>query len=597
MLHKVLVAFALVIFATGGFAQESAEENAAPSATETPESVKAPDTPKTTPDADEAPETDASEEPANEEEPEEEDDPSYVVVCPIEGMIDEAAAVLVKRAVSLASYAEGVVFIIKTPGGRVDSGLQITESILEAGKHCPTIAYIAEGFSATSAGALIAYSCQHIIMTPDATIGAASPVYITPQGSLSAGEKEISFLRTKFRALAERNGHNPDIAMAMVDKDIELRAYEEDGRIVVRTVDPDEMRRAGGRESEAEQAVEKFFDALEDVSPVPLDPIRDVAKEAAREASEGGRKDGDEEEEFEGEMGKLVIAKGKLLTISAGEAEEYGVIPTTCNNLTEVMSFYDLAEYDHHRIEMTWSEKVFRWLVNPTVAGILLLLGVGGLYFEVKTPGFGVPGAIGLICLTLFFGSRAVLGLADWIDIALVGVGISLIALEVVVIPGFGIAGLSGIMCLIAGLVLSFILRDPGFDFIPEYSWDVQRFKDAGYALALTTILFVVFVAALWKILPYTPIYSRLVLQTTQDAAEGYVGTHTIEEQAKAIGLHGKAISLLRPAGRGRFGNRTLPVISRAEYIEAGTPIVITEVEGNRYVIEKVKQKETEEKA
>jgi membrane-bound serine protease (ClpP class) len=237
---------------------------------------------------------------------------------------------------------------------------------------------------------------------------------------------------------------------------------------------------------------------------------------------------------------------------------------------------------------MTWTEVAFRWLTNPTVSSILLLLGVGGLYFEVKTPGFGIPGVIGITCLVLFFGSRAVLGLADWVDIALVVIGVGLILLEIFVIPGFGIAGVAGILCLLTGFVLSFILNDWQ---LPRYSWDYQRLEDAAWSLSLALGLFLVFVVVTWKILPHTPIYGRLVLADAQLAEAGYVA-QTNQEEEENIGLQGEVISMLRPAGRGRFGDKSLQVVSRGEFLKPGTPIVITQVEGNRYVVEPVNREE-----
>ena len=539
-------------------------------------------------------------------------DNRYVVICTLDGEVDEAMAVFVERVVDYAEGAEGAVFIIETPGGRVDTGLEITKSIRHAGKFCPTIAYITDGFSATSAGALVAYACKHIVMTPGGTIGAASPILITPEGPLPGDEKTVSFLRAKFGALAEANGHNPDIAMAMVDKDIELRAFKIDGKVIVKAVDEDTRSRT----SQKEDALDDFIDTIDEQMPLP-EGVKDAAREFMRKATGAGTDAGKEDKDAEpagqqapaatpsqddvekyggpGDVlenyppeGKLVVARGKLLTLKASEAKEYGLIPDTFNDLEHVLSFFKLNEYQRFEYEMTWSEIIFRWLTNPTVSSILLLLGVGGLYVEMKTPGFGVPGIVGITCLVLFFGSRAVLGLADWIDIGLVVIGVGLILLEIFVIPGFGIAGVAGILCVLAGFVLSFVLNDWQ---LPQYSWDYERLEEAAYSLALSMALFLVFVAVTWKILPYTPIYGRLVLADQQLAEAGYVA-QTDQEEDAAIGLEGVALTMLRPAGRGRFGDRNLHVVSRGEFIKPDTPIVITQAEGNRYVVEPLDREE-----
>ncbi|MCC6698495.1 MAG: hypothetical protein IT365_22930, partial [Candidatus Hydrogenedentes bacterium] len=157
------------------------------------------------------------------------EDGPFVVLCPIindQGtMIGDETLLLVNRAVSHAQGAEAIIFIIDTPGGRLDSAVEITKSILKA--PCKTIAYV-EGMGAISAGALISYACDEIAMAPGSTIGASQVVmmsgdFINPT-TTPAGEKETSFLRSKFKALGEVKGHNPDIGQAMVDQDIELLA-------------------------------------------------------------------------------------------------------------------------------------------------------------------------------------------------------------------------------------------------------------------------------------------------------------------------------------------------------------------------------------
>ncbi|HOF40910.1 MAG TPA: NfeD family protein [Candidatus Hydrogenedentes bacterium] len=521
-------------------------------------------------------------------------DYGYIIVCTLDGEVDEAMAVFVERIADYAEDAEGVVFIIDTPGGRVDSGLEVTKAIQHAGKFCPTIAYITDGFSASSAGALVAYACKHIVMTSSATIGAAKPIMLTPQGALPGDEKTVSFLRAKFSALAESNGHNPDLAMAMVDEDIELRAFKVGTKVLVKAVDG-LPRSTASRKTDA---LEQILDYVDRRLPLPeelKDAARDLAGEAVGDAeSENGTAavplsladaeryggPGNPSETYPPE-GKLVSASGKLLALTASEAREYGLIPDIFDDLEHVLSFFGLSQYERFEYEMTWPEILFRWLTSPTVSSLLLLFGIGGLYLELKTPGFGAPGIAGITCLVIFFGARAVLGLANWLDIALVLVGLGLILLEIFVIPGFGATGVAGIICVVLGIVLSFLLNDWQ---LPQYQWDYERLTDAAYSLGLSMGLFLIFVAVTWKILPRTPLYGRLVLADEQRAEAGFVAQTDQEEEA-AIGLQGVATTMLRPAGRGRFGATTLHVVSRGEFLAPGTPIVVTQVEGNRYVV------------
>ncbi|MBN2307445.1 MAG: ATP-dependent Clp protease proteolytic subunit [Candidatus Hydrogenedentes bacterium] len=520
-----------------------------------------------------------------------------VVVCPIEGMIDDGVQVLVERAVEEAAFARAIIFVIDTPGGRVDSCIRITDAITNAS--CPSIAYV-RGMGAISAGAIISFSCDDIIMSDTAPIGAAQPVIPTTEGMLPTGEKEVSFLRATAAALAEANGHNPHLAQAMVDKDIELIAVpRKDGTYDVVASNVFEGDGRDGRETQPRDPLEKAIDDLAEELPEPIaEPLKDVARELAAERRRDREQPEPAQEAEPAPVGPdgsyIMLARGKLLTLTPSAAKKYGLIRATANNVNDVMREFGYGDAQQHLVEATWSERLFRWLTSPTVAGILLMLGVGGLYFEVKTPGFGVPGIIALICFSLFFGARAVIGLSEWVDLLLVLVGLGLILVEIFLLPGFGVAGIAGIACLLAGLYMSFTFNDFTW---PQYSWEFDRLADAGKTFSIATVAFVLFLVLVWKLLPRTPLYGWVVLLHAQDAAAGYT-VQTAEEVEAAIGLTGVATSPLRPAGRGRFGNKNYPVVTRAAYVARGTPIVITEAEGNRYVVDVVKDAaSTEDKA
>ncbi|MCH7910166.1 MAG: hypothetical protein IIB38_11175, partial [Candidatus Hydrogenedentes bacterium] len=477
-----------------------------------------------------------------------EDTDDIVVVCPIEGMIDEGIVVIVKRAIKEAREldAKAIIFRVNTPGGRVDSAVNIAAAI--GGAHCPTLAYI-EGMGAISAGALISFSCDDMVMTPGSNIGAATPVIPSPQGMLPTSEKEVSFMRAKMRALAEANGHNPHIAHAMVDKEIELRGYTaEDGTYHVYSVE--NARDGSTMDAPAEtdpdaSPLKEFFDALKGDLP---DPTGDTLSPTAPPVSKSGTSMTSSEPGtvvYE-DGSELVLASGKLLTLTPKEALKYGVIDFIVDDLDEAAGHFDLDGARLHVIEFNWAERFYRFMTNPTVAGLLLMLGMGGLYFEVKTPGFGIPGIIALTCLTLLFGSHYVLGLTDAGDLILILAGIILILVEIFAFPGFGIPGVAGIICLILGFYLAMV------DFkVPEYSWQFDRLNEVAYSLFVALASFAVLVGLTWRYLPRTRLYGALVMGETQQVSEGFV-MQTEEDTSAALGLEGTASSMLRPAGRGR---------------------------------------------
>lgn len=511
----------------------------------------------------------------------------FVVVCPINGMIEDGVGVLVERAVRESAGAKALILEVDTPGGLVDSAIDITRHLLHA--PCPTIAYV-QGMGAISAGALISYACDSIIMAPDTNIGAATPVIASPEGMMPTGEKEVSFMRARMRSMAEAKGHNPAIAEAMVDKDVELRARrDEQGKLQIYAVYP------GGKEEAAP-------DPAQAPTPMPSDDPLETLKRlfpamvtgrvqvAPPEATGAGEAEAPSVAPTAPGVPPLpegvdvILPAGKLLTLTPKEALEYGVIPGTANGLPDVLRLCGLENVEIRRITPTWAERLFRWLTSPTVAGLLLLLGIGGIYLEFKTPGFGLPGIVGITCLALFFGAHLIIGLADWVDVLLVVVGLGLILVELFLIPGFGLVGAAGILCLLAGLYLA-LTSVP----IPQYSWEFDRLENALTSLSIAVFLFTGFVFVTWKLFPYTPLYGRMVLTHAQEQAKGYV-VQSSDVSAQVIGTTGVAVTMLRPAGRGRFDDVTYQVVTRGDFLPAGTPIRIVVADGNRYVVERIEE-------
>src|SRR3989339_1941716 len=146
----------------------------------------------------------------------------------IEGEIDLGLAPFVRRVISDAESqnAQAIVFEINTFGGRVDAATQIKDAILES--KVLTIAFIDK--RAISAGALIALSCEKIVMVPGASIGAST---VVDQEGKKQAEKYQSYMRSEMRATAEKNGRRTDIAQAMVDETVVVPDLQDDSTKLV----------------------------------------------------------------------------------------------------------------------------------------------------------------------------------------------------------------------------------------------------------------------------------------------------------------------------------------------------------------------------
>ena len=530
----------------------------------------------------------------------------FVVICPIEGDILDGITVLVDRAVQReAQGAKAIVFIIDTFGGRVDSAMDIANTILEA--EVPTIAFVT-GRGAISAGALIAYACDYIVMAPGVNIGASTPIVPGVEMSEEMNEKSMSFLRAKYRALGEEKGHNPLIGEAMVDASIELygartetdgfRVYKvERNRVIESYGDTQKNNHQIGGPGDvfiqlfAQPGVEETLRNLQETFRSLTEPPSAPGTQpdtAEKTPDEPVSRELSANPAIEGlpDNARMISPAGKLLTLTTREAVEIGLAKLSTETPEKALYFLGFGPFRVKLLEMTWAEALFAFLTSPMISGLLLLCGIGGIYVEFRTPGLGWPGIIGAVCLTLFFGSRLIIGIADWLDLLLVVVGLSLLAAEIFVIPGFGIAGISGIVCLVAGIYMS-LTRVP----IPQYTWDFMRLRDAGLTLILAAITFSLFLALTWKVFPRTRLARGLILAHEQAAASGYTVQTTADSQS-SLGLRGKSVTMLRPAGRGRFGNKTYDVMTRGEFIDTGASIEIIQVEGNRYVVREIEEQD-----
>jgi membrane-bound serine protease (ClpP class) len=232
-----------------------------------------------------------------------------------------------------------------------------------------------------------------------------------------------------------------------------------------------------------------------------------------------------------------------------------------------------LAGAEVRRVSPNWAENLVRFLTNPVVSSLLITIGMLGIILEILTPGFGVPGVLGITSLALFFWGHWLVQLAGWEELLLVSLGLVLLVLEVFVIPGFGLAGVLGIGTLLAGLSLSFVGAGATWEFILKAAGRVVF----SLLLALGASL------ALLRFLPRLPFGRRLILETEHSASQGYVAGP--ESDSNWFGKRGIAISPLRPAGFAEIENQRVDVVSDGEFIDSGAPIVVTRVDGNRIVV------------
>jgi len=155
-----------------------------------------------------------------------------------------------------------------------------------------------------------------------------------------------------------------------------------------------------------------------------------------------------------------IIAAGQLLTLTTTDALTTGVADVAVDDLDDLMAYLGLESAAIERITPGLSESLVRFLTSPAIAGLLLLAAVGLFIAEFSTGAGGLLALGGAGALALFLWGHLLAGLAGWEDLALLGLGIALILVEIFVIPGFGIAGIAGTLAAGAGLVLALLGRD-----------------------------------------------------------------------------------------------------------------------------------------
>lgn len=467
-----------------------------------------------------------------------------LVVIPIQGDIEPAMTAFVRRNVSkaLEDGADLLIFDIDTFGGRVDSALQIS-SFIGSVQDAETIAFIRsgpEGMGVSwSAGALIAMSCSAIYMAPGTSIGAAAPVILSPDGkSEAAGEKAVSAVRAQMAALAEKNGYPVEIALAMVDWDMELYEVEDGGAF--RLMSASEIE---SREKSAPGTVVK---------------------------------------------GKLVSAKGKLLSLTAGEAERYGLSKGTAADFAALGKILD-AGGPVIEMKKGLADAIVSFLTSGPVQGILILIGLVALFMEISSPGFGIPGTVAVICFLAIFGGNSLLGTVGSLELILFLAGVGLFAVEIFVLPGFGITGISGLVLIGLSLILS--MQD---FIIPDVPWKWDLFYRNLLIVASGLIAGLAGVGVLILTAPKLRMFDRLTLKTFIRGTAGGPETSGKEEEAfeevpaSMAGKRGLAVSILRPSGKAEFGGVVYSVEAEGEFVAQGTRVEVVRVRGNRIIVKPV---------
>ena len=273
---------------------------------------------------------------------------------------------------------------------------------------------------------------------------------------------------------------------------------------------------------------------------------------------------------------------GKVLTFTPAEAIENGYCEGLAENVPEVLKKVGVEEYTIVEYEPSWIEKIIGFLVHPMISGLLIMGIVGGIYFEMQSPGIGFALGIAILAAVAYFAPLYLEGLAANWEIMVFVIGVILVALEIFVIPGFGIAGVSGVLIVFVSLVLS-LVNNVNFDF--------ENVEIDGIGIAITTVVVGVFggfVIALYlgnkMFSANSGMFKNMSLKAVQNVTDGFVCVETSLFVLK--GKEGVAQTILRPAGKVLIDGEVYDAVAENGFIDKDESIIVKKVEATQLYVE-----------
>ena len=275
-----------------------------------------------------------------------------------------------------------------------------------------------------------------------------------------------------------------------------------------------------------------------------------------------------------------VSMEGKVITFSTNEAIKYGFCDAELNSVDEILVRQGIENYDITEFELGSAEGIISFFLNPIVSSVLILLILGGLYFELQTPGIGFPIMASLTALILYLVPYYLNGVAENWEIVLFFVGIVLIAIEVFIIPGFGVFGVFGLFTSIGSLIL-IMLNNDFFDFTFVLSKDLVSSSLSVLISVLSFLLLVLFGGV--KITD-TKAFKKIALEETQESSKGFISKKYSDE---LIGVKGKSFSVLRPSGKVIINEKIYDASTNGEFIEKNKNVEVISNEGSSLKVKK----------
>lgn len=276
-----------------------------------------------------------------------------------------------------------------------------------------------------------------------------------------------------------------------------------------------------------------------------------------------------------------IIDTGQVLTFTTSEAIKHGFCEGEADNIEEVLKLAGHTDYTIVKHELNAMDKVINFLITPAVSGILIMLIIGGLYFELQTPGVGFPLGASIVAALLYFAPLYLEGMASNWEIIIFVIGVILLLVEIFAIPGFGVTGILGVLFIITGLTLAMVesIGDTTFNV------DMAELTRAFFTVIIAMFLAIAGSIYLSKRLFDTNGFAHLSLETTQQKSKGF--TTASANYSIMIGKKGHARSILRPSGKVIIDDEIYDATATSGYIEEGEPIEVVSYQTGQLFVRK----------
>jgi len=265
--------------------------------------------------------------------------------------------------------------------------------------------------------------------------------------------------------------------------------------------------------------------------------------------------------------------EGKLISLTTDQALKYQIADGMFETVSSIIDSLGYGSIELIETSENWSEKIVRFLTDPVVASLLTTFGFLGILFELQSPGWGIPGFVGLTCLILSLSASYIAELATMSDLIFTIAGLALIFLEMLVIPGFGVIGIGGIGLVLYGMYLLLLPDVPVGDEIVGQAMD-------GFLIGLLGAMVGLFLLS--KIMIKSKFWEQLTAPSSQEKNKGYSNSQGWETLK---GHSGITDTDLHPSGWIIINDKRIFVVSEGGYIEKGKEIEVLSVEGNRVTV------------